>query len=62
MNTNIAVSYTMVMVGASIAPILIGFLIDDFGFNIAFGINTVIALGGAFLLFFVKPRNQVLTN
>jgi FSR family fosmidomycin resistance protein-like MFS transporter len=62
MNTNIAVSYTMVMVGASIAPILIGFLIDNFGFNIAFGINTVIALGGAFLLFFVKPRNQVLTN
>jgi FSR family fosmidomycin resistance protein-like MFS transporter len=62
MNTNIAVSYTMVMVGASIAPILIGFLIDNFRFNIAFGINTVIALGGAFLLFFVKPRNQVLTN
>lgn len=62
MNTNIAVSYTMVMVGASIAPILIGYLIDKFGFNIAFGINTVIALGGAFLLFFVKPKNQALTN
>lgn len=62
MNTNIAVSYTMVMVGASIAPILIGFLIDNFGFNFAFGINTVVALGGALLLFFVKPRNQVLTN
>ncbi|MGE4546667.1 MAG: MFS transporter [Desulfurella sp.] len=62
MNTSIAVSYTMVMVGASIAPILIGFLIDNFGFNFAFGINTVIALGGALLLFFVKPRNQVLTN
>jgi FSR family fosmidomycin resistance protein-like MFS transporter len=62
MNTNIAVSYTMVMVAASIAPILIGFVIDNFGFNIAFGINTVIALGGAFLLFFVKPSNQVLTN
>ncbi|OSS41665.1 Fosmidomycin resistance protein [Desulfurella amilsii] len=62
MNTNIAISYTMVMVGASIAPILIGFLIDNFGFNIAFGINTVIALGGAFLLFFVKPQDQALTN
>lgn len=56
MNTNIAISYTMVMVGASIAPILIGFLIDNFGFNVAFGINTIIALGGAFLLFFVKSK------
>ncbi|MGC8501962.1 MFS transporter [Desulfurella sp.] len=61
MNANIAVSYTMVMVGASIAPILIGFLIDNFGFNIAFGINSIIAISGALLLFFVKPKQQNLT-
>ncbi len=61
MNANIAISYTMVMVGASIAPILIGFLIDNFGFNVAFGINSIIAIGGAALLFFVKPKHENLT-
>ncbi len=62
MNANIAVSYTMVMVGASVAPTLIGFLIDKFGFNIAFGMNAIIALSGVFLLFFVKPKQPSLTN
>lgn len=59
-NTNIAVSYTMVMVGASIAPVMIGFLIDKLGFEIGFGVNIIIALCGALLVFLVKtnkPQN-----
>ncbi len=54
-DTNIAVMYTMVMVGSSIAPALIGKLIDAFGFEIAFSLITVVAFAGATLALCIKP-------
>lgn len=54
-DTNIAVMYTMVMVGSSIAPALIGRLIDALGFEVAFSIITLVAFAGAALVLFIRP-------
>ncbi len=54
-DTNIAVMYTMVMLGSSISPALIGKLIDALGFEIAFSIITLVAFAGAALALFIKP-------
>jgi FSR family fosmidomycin resistance protein-like MFS transporter len=47
--------YTMVMVGSSIAPALIGRLIDALGFEVAFSIITLVAFAGAALVLFIRP-------
>ena len=55
-NTNIAIMFSAVMIGASVAPTIIGALVDAFGFNIAFGLNILIAFLGSGLVWLIHKR------
>ncbi len=57
-NTNIAVVFGMVMVASSIAPGVVGFLADHFGFGVAFGFNAAIAFFGGLLVWAIKKDNK----
>ena len=57
-DTNIAVVFGMVMLASSIAPSLVGALADKFGFSIAFGFNSLIALLGSILVWSIKKDNK----
>ncbi len=58
-NTNIAVVFGMVMIAASVAPSVVGVLVDSFGFKIAFGFNALIAFGGSVLVWMIKRDNRL---
>ncbi len=57
-NSNIAVVFGMVMVGSSIAPSVVGALVDAFGFKVAFGFNIAIALSGSILVWKIRPAKK----
>ncbi len=57
-NSNIAVVFSMVMIGSSIAPSVIGVLVDAFGFRIAFGFNVLIAILGSLLVWTIRPAKK----
>ncbi|WP_035587639.1 MFS transporter [Hippea jasoniae] len=57
-NSNIAVVFGMVMIGSSVAPAILGSLIDNFGFKAAFGFNIAIAIAGSLLVWIIKPQSQ----
>ncbi len=46
-NTNIAVVFGMVMIASSVAPGMVGALVDRFGFSTAFSVNAFIAFIGS---------------
>ena len=55
-SSNIAVVFGMVMIGSSIAPSVIGALVDSFGFKVAFGFNVAIAFLGSLLVLTIKKK------
>lgn len=55
-NTSIAIMFSAVMIGASVAPTIIGALVDAFGFDIAFGLNILIAFLGSGLVWLIHKR------
>ncbi len=57
-NTNIAVVFSMVMIFSSIAPSLVGALVDHFGFSLAFSLNALIAFAGSILVMFIKQDRK----
>ncbi len=57
-NSNIAVVFGMVMIGSSIAPSVIGSLVDAFGFKLAFGFNVIIAVLGSLLVWTIRPAKR----
>jgi len=57
-NSNIAVVFGMVMAGSSIAPSVVGALVDAFGFKVAFGFNIAIALFGSLLVWKIRPARK----
>ncbi len=57
-NSNIAVVFGMVMIGSSIAPSIIGALVDAFGFKIAFSFNVVIAIVGSLFVWTIRPAKK----
>ncbi len=57
-NSNIAVVFGMVMIGSSIAPSVIGALVDAFGFKVAFSFNVAIAIFGSLLVWAIRPAKR----
>ncbi len=57
-NSNIAVVFSMVMVGSSIAPGVTGALVDALGFKLAFSFNVAIAIFGSLLVWKIRPAKK----